>query len=502
MLATARTAARAAARAPPAAVAAPAPAAAAQQRRPLSLPSFLKPAGSAGAVRATTLSGSEAHCLERHGLAAGDLVWGNSVRSLGAIRGLISALQQRAGGSNTQLAQLVRRGREHAYNQMMADARTAGGEGVVGATVSVSPLSGRGLIEFVSYGSTVHRLKPQEGATAAAGAPAAGDMWATTCTGEQHFCLRDCGFKPKGVVFGNEAYSRGLKGMVMGTVRIMFTGEVPEYSAVFNQARATALTRLRERAFEQGCSMVSGVRMQAVRMRFVQEVTFVGTACTHPDLPAPRSAADVATSALPEEELWSLISCGRRPLSVVMACSIYNLGVGRALTGALQQIAGGEASRYTQLGDKAREQVAAQVREQAQKLGADEVVSVRIVMEEIQSGLVEFLAFGTAVAHDGKLAAKSRDLPSQVLMGSRRPFISHYALATGMSTQREVGGTGTDVARRQEEMQQKGSRYIVDAFAVVRMVLGWFGRLISAVFPFLGSLGRRIFGSGEAKGAA
>ena len=386
---------------------------------------------------ATPLSANEMHCLELKGVRAHNLSFGNSVQSLGVIRGITSFISARRGGRHEAITRLVKDGRLSAFDRMVREAKGAGSDGVIGVSANIGALSQ--LVEFTSYGAGVAQVDKRE--------EEVGDnFFSATCSGEQYHCLREAGFSPRSVVFGNDAYSAGVLGLLQGSIRTaLVSGEVPSFSNVFNTARANALARLREDAFSKGCNFVSGVRMHSVRLPFVQEVSFFGTACVHPNLPPPASADDVFTSALPEEELWSLVAIGRRPLSLLTGCSVYNLGMGRYLMGLVQQIRGGEVTRYRELTAKARESVMEQIQKQADRLGTDEVVSVRVVISQIRpglfflyfflgkknneakwgrkeeglqhkhtTGLVEFFAYGTAVKHDPTMKMSSKSLPPQV----------------------------------------------------------------------------------------
>eukprot|EP00755_Sulcionema_specki_P019872 Sspe_Gene.70552::Locus_41662_Transcript_1_1_Confidence_1.000_Length_1868::g.70552::m.70552 len=450
-------------------------------------PPPVKPKRPTQKVIVSPLSSTELHCLALLHYESMPLVFGNSVRSLGWVRGMLSSLSSYRGGSNDQLTHLIARGRRKSFEKMLHEAKEAGCHGVIGVASSIGPLSG--LIEFTAYGSGVKSETEGERETDA--------VFSTTCTGEQFYCLKEAGFRPVSVVFGNEAYSRGVVGMLSGTLRsALFSGEIRAFSDVFNLARSRALARLRQDAFDAGCNMVSGVRMHAVRLPFVQEVSFSGTGCFHPALGKPETADDVVTSSLTEEELWSLISLGKQPISVLTGCSVYNMGLGRSATAAFQQIKGGEASRFTELASAAREEVMRQIHEQAERLGADEVVSVRIVMEEIRRGMIEFFAYGTAVKRTNKLSLTSSHLPPQVLMGSQKPFLKYSNLTAFASTENTSTPGHSDVAERQAQLVSKYGSGVKSLFvtvvAVGRLILHGIVKILSYVFPFLTRLASRL----------
>eukprot|EP01059_Diplonema_ambulator_P007296 TRINITY_DN16771_c0_g1_i1.p1 TRINITY_DN16771_c0_g1~~TRINITY_DN16771_c0_g1_i1.p1 ORF type:complete len:453 (+),score=120.39 TRINITY_DN16771_c0_g1_i1:37-1395(+) len=437
----------------------------------------------------TPLSGNEMHCLEMKGLSGDAMAFGNSVRSLGIARSVVSYVSSGAGGKNAQITNLIQDGRTKAFNRMLQEAANNGNDGIVGVTSDIGPLGG--LIEFMSYGAGVQKIQALDpNSTSTAGEPgtSTADVFSTTCTGEQYYCLSEAGFTPKSVVFGNEAYSAGIKGAFFGTLRTaVLSGEVKAYSNLFNQARRNALMKMKEDAFHRGCNFVSGVRMQAMRLPLIQEVTFYGTACVHPGLRMPASPDQVYTSAVPEEELWGLASVGRRPVAVLTGCSVYNLGIGRSITGNLQQIKGGEASRYAELTQLARESVTKQLKEQADRVKADEVVSVTIDIEEIRPGMIEFFAYGTAVVNDSKLQVPTKSLPPQVLMGERKKFVK----PPFVKQRKLMDSSATGHAEAQSYLvtgMRSGFSSIVSFF---RSIITYFIRILGYIFPFLNRLIRR-----------
>ena len=71
--------------------------------------------------------------------------------------------------------------------------------------------------------------------------------------------------------------------------------------------------------------------------------------------------------------------------------------MGRDIMAGLKSIVGGEIFEYTKLMAEAREQALDRMKHEAQKLGANAVVSVRFSTSVIMGGAAELLAYGTAV---------------------------------------------------------------------------------------------------------
>ena len=61
---------------------------------------------------------------------------------------------------------------------------------------------------------------------------------------------------------------------------------------------------------------------------------------------------------------------------------------------------GGEIDEYTKLQAQAREQAISRMKDDAESLGADAVINVRITTSMIMQGCSEIMAYGTAVKLD------------------------------------------------------------------------------------------------------
>jgi len=71
--------------------------------------------------------------------------------------------------------------------------------------------------------------------------------------------------------------------------------------------------------------------------------------------------------------------------------------VGFDLFAGLKNIVGGEISEYTKLQADSREQALERLQADAQRLGANAIVNVRIMTSMVMQGCSEILAYGTAV---------------------------------------------------------------------------------------------------------
>lgn len=84
-------------------------------------------------------------------------------------------------------------------------------------------------------------------------------------------------------------------------------------------------------------------------------------------------------------------------LGLVRGNTIRARHIGRDILAGLRHIVGGEISEYTKLMGESREQALDRMVQQAEQLGADAVVTVRLTTSMLMGGAAEIVAYGTAV---------------------------------------------------------------------------------------------------------
>ncbi len=125
------------------------------------------------------------------------------------------------------------------------------------------------------------------------------------------------------------------------------------------------------------------------------------------------------TSELTGEEIWNLASLGYAPVQLVMATSVYSLGVAAGIGTRLRSIAKGELPAVTKLVYNARENALELLRSEATRLGAERVIGNKLRIVEIGPGLIEIMAIGTAVRRVEGMAPASPTLIPQALIVER-----------------------------------------------------------------------------------
>lgn len=352
----------------------------------------------------SSLSGNEIFCLQLKGLLPAELVVGNSVRSLGLAGALGSGLRTLAGGEVENVTELISDGRHAAISRLVEEARRHGAHGVTGVTTELSTLAG--YTEFLSQGTGV----VANGATPA--------FFTTSASGTELYCHLEAGYTPVSFVMGNVAYALGVGRGIAGGLSTLARGEVHQYSEMYNRIRHLALFRMRREAASVGANAVVDVRIDLRPFGpGVVELLMTGTASRHAALPSdPSDPTSVSTSELTGAELFSLAQLGYAPVQLVMATSVYSLGVMGGIGASFAALAKGELREVTELIYGARENCLALLRQEAQELGAERVIGNRLQIRELSPGLIEVVAVGTAVRRLGGVIPAVATLPFQAIV--------------------------------------------------------------------------------------
>ncbi|UCD02726.1 MAG: YbjQ family protein [Candidatus Aenigmatarchaeota archaeon] len=86
-----------------------------------------------------------------------------------------------------------------------------------------------------------------------------------------------------------------------------------------------------------------------------------------------------------------------KTLGLVKGNTIRARHLGRDIVAGLRTIVGGEITEYTYMLSEARQEALDRMLEEARKLGANAVVSVRFTTSTVMRSAAELLAYGTAV---------------------------------------------------------------------------------------------------------
>ncbi|QDU62344.1 hypothetical protein Pan216_32110 [Planctomycetes bacterium Pan216] len=117
------------------------------------------------------------------------------------------------------------------------------------------------------------------------------------------------------------------------------------------------------------------------------------------------------TSDLSAKDFWLVLDRGYEPLGLVLGNCIFSMGAVKGFMSNLKGMAQGELKDYSKLMYDARELAMKRMEAEAERLGADGVVAVKLNIEYMHNGeWMEVTAVGTAIkkipGHDGTPSGK------------------------------------------------------------------------------------------------
>lgn len=96
------------------------------------------------------------------------------------------------------------------------------------------------------------------------------------------------------------------------------------------------------------------------------------------------------TETVPGKEIESIVGIAR-------GSSVRARNIGRDFMAGLKNIVGGEIEEYTKLQAQSREQALQRIEKDAERMGADAIVNLRMSTSMLMQGAAEILVYGTAV---------------------------------------------------------------------------------------------------------
>lgn len=84
-------------------------------------------------------------------------------------------------------------------------------------------------------------------------------------------------------------------------------------------------------------------------------------------------------------------------LGLVSGSTVRAKHVGRDIMASLKNIFGGELKGYTELLHESREEAIDRMQQQAESIGANAILNVRLTTSSVAQGAAELFAYGTAV---------------------------------------------------------------------------------------------------------
>jgi uncharacterized protein YbjQ (UPF0145 family) len=100
-----------------------------------------------------------------------------------------------------------------------------------------------------------------------------------TLTPHEIYLMKQAGYEPVQIVFGNVVYSMGVAGLFRTIVRAFTRGEMYDFTRLNKDARQLARNRLLAEAHELGADHVFGVVFDTKEYADFIEIIATGTAC-------------------------------------------------------------------------------------------------------------------------------------------------------------------------------------------------------------------------------
>ncbi len=87
----------------------------------------------------------------------------------------------------------------------------------------------------------------------------------------------------------------------------------------------------------------------------------------------------------------------KETLGIARGSTVRSRNIGRDIFAGIKNLVGGEISEYTRLQAESREQAIERMLDDAEKMGANAIVNIRLTTSMVMQGCSEILAYGTAV---------------------------------------------------------------------------------------------------------
>jgi uncharacterized protein YbjQ (UPF0145 family) len=116
---------------------------------------------------------------------------------------------------------------------------------------------------------------------------------------------------------------------------------------------------------------------------------------------------------------------GYQPIQLVLGVSVYSLGFVGSFTAAFKSLVRGEIAELSSLIYEARANAITRIKADAELVGADDVMGIKTYVYNLGSGLIEFMAIGTAVKKIPGTKTLSPALPPQAVIKDKDTFFNN-----------------------------------------------------------------------------
>jgi len=366
------------------------------------------------------------------------MVRGVTVRSRNLAADIGAGLKTIAGGEIKTMTTLCERARQEAFQRMMEHAAERGATGVVGARYDSNSIA-QGITEVVAYGMAVSDGGVPAVSSGGGGELGLAESWISTANELPGHTIQ----RSLGVVQGLTVRTRNVGAKIGAGFKSLVGGEIKTYTKMCEDARQQAFERMVAEAVERGADGIVAMRYDTNEVaEGITEVLAFGTAVTSAAQPpaqpaaaeeadryfcsssAPRSPegggphAAQGASGLPATMMTTASVLPELPvpqmLGIVRGISVRSSSLPRNIGASLKSLVGGEIKTWTELCSKSRAKAFRLMAEQARQRGAKGIVAVRYDCNQLVDGIVEVIAYGTAVSDEAPRTGLAAPVASEV----------------------------------------------------------------------------------------
>lgn len=348
----------------------------------------------------TGLSANELYCIIQKGFKPGNIVYGNAMHFLEAIKSLESNIKTSIGQELRHLTKLITEARKNAFERMLKEV-THKYIGIIQVNSHLRPHPNH--MEFLSSGSIIDSV----------------NSFSSGSNGQDLYAELDAGYKPISFVFGSITYSMQPHGF-FSSLKHISKGEMKSLSDKLSQVRNKALNQLVAAAKEKNANAVLGIKISLNPFDDrACEMLMTGTASFHSSFTHEK---EINTSHLSAIETWSLAKMGYVPVRLLLETSVYSLGLPGKMSAPWRTLTRSENDMLSKMVEDARIKAINTIKEKADKIHADDVIGVKTFINPLGNGLIEVLAIGTAIKKMPEVKTESEQLPAQAIVFEKNIF--------------------------------------------------------------------------------
>lgn len=211
----------------------------------------------------------ELYCHMDAGYLPIQFAFGNIAYAVGAVGGISGALKTLVRGEIKEFSDIFNKTRHHALERLVAQAKKAGANAVVGVRTNVMRLSGMHEM-YMTGTAAMHPSLPAECNTS----PVTSDL-----TGEELWSMTSLGYAPVKLLISTSVYSLGAIGGLKAMFKGFVKGEISDLTTLIYDARENVFDRLKADAAAAGAEEVVGIKTYIVELGSgLVEVVAIGTA--------------------------------------------------------------------------------------------------------------------------------------------------------------------------------------------------------------------------------